>query len=335
MKKKITVGSGGLLLAVMIAWFSGPKAAYPPFDNEPLKTRWSVEHLDSIIAEKEKSIEHLKEDNQARVIWADTIKAKTEYSIVYIHGFSASQGEGEPIHRLVAKEMNANLYLARLRDHGLDNRDAFREATPGQWIADAKEAIAIGKSIGDKVILMSCSTGGTLSIYLAAQDTELHSLILLSPNIAIYDKNARMLTGPWGESIAEQLIGEYREVPREKTHPYWSGTYHTNGLIALQALIDNTMKEEIFSKISLPVFMGYYYKNDEEQDKVVSVKAMLEFYDEISTPTKLKRKVAFASAGNHVISSQFKNDNWEEVLDSTLSYLRFIRDLPMIEDQSL
>jgi hypothetical protein len=42
----------------------------------------------------------IKPDNEARVIWAnDSLKNKTEYALVYLHGFTASQGEGDPVHR--------------------------------------------------------------------------------------------------------------------------------------------------------------------------------------------------------------------------------------------
>ena len=64
-----------------------------------------------------------------------------------------------------------------------------------------------------KVILMSCSTGGTLSIYLAAKfPDQVHAQILYSPNIAIADPTAKMLTGPWGEAMLSSIVGEYRVI---------------------------------------------------------------------------------------------------------------------------
>ena len=57
------------------------------------------------------------------------------------------------------------------------------EDLQGDLIHEAKEAIAIAKAIGDKVIVIGCSTGATLTLYLAAKDQDLAGLILLSPNI--------------------------------------------------------------------------------------------------------------------------------------------------------
>jgi hypothetical protein len=86
-------------------------------------------------------------------------------------------------------------------------------------------------------------------------------------------------------------------------------------------MIDRTMTDEVFSKITLPIYMGYYYKNEDEQDKVVSVNAMKDFYNKISTPAELKAQHAFSTAGNHVISSKYKNDNWLEVYDSVSEWV--------------
>ena len=318
MVRKLTYGFFLFLILLFIVWILGPRAKYDQIDDRPSTIYYEIESLDSIIAVRESQITNLKKDNEARIVWNDTIPHKTEYSFVYLHGYTASQGEGAPIHTNLAKQHSANLYLARLKDHGIDNKEAFKNLTPQDWVDDAKEAIAIGKSIGEKVILVSCSTGSTLSILLAAVDKDIHALVLLSPNIKVVDKSSALLTGPWGRQLLYTLIGEYIDRP---SNQYWSGTYHLNGLIALQYLLEETMHNETFQKITQPVYMGYYYKNEEEQDQVVSVPAMLKFYEEIKTPENLKRKIAFGNAGSHVISSKYKNENWSDVEKSIDDFL--------------
>ena len=212
MGKKILWGILITLALLLIIWFLGPHARYEPVDTLPISLDWAIDDLDSIIYAKETQVAHLKDDNEARIIWADSSHSQTPYSIVYIHGFSASQGEGDPIHRGLAESLGANLYLARLKDHGLDYDDAFINLTPADLIDDAKEEIAIGRIIGEKVILASCSTGGTLSIALAPNDPSIHSLVLMSPNIRIKDPNVSMVTGPWGRQLIKTILGEYRLV---------------------------------------------------------------------------------------------------------------------------
>ena len=322
MIKKILWGILIFLALLVVVWILGPRVQYDAVDlTRPATLDLAIGDIDDYLRTKEARIEFLKEDNAARVVWADSSHQKPPYSVVYLHGFSASQGEGDPIHRLIADSIGANLFLARLRDHGLGTKEAFRDVSPQDWIDDTKEALAIGRLIGEQVIVVSCSTGGTLSLPLAPVEESLHSLIHLSPNIEIADPNAAMITGPWGGHIIESLVGEYRMVDSTQLSQYWSGNYHIDGLKALQGLIDQTMTDDTFKKITTPIYMGYYYKNEQEQDPVVSVDAMLEFYDAVGTPSDQKHKTAFANAGDHVVCSKYKNENWQDVYDDIMAFL--------------
>ncbi len=322
MLKKILLSIFAFITLLVIIWILGPRVQYQTIDNAPIALDWPLDQLDSIIASKEFGIPDLKEDNEARIIWADSSHVQTEYSVVYLHGFSASQGEGDPIHKNIGASIGANVYLARLRDHGVKNKDVFKELTPQDLIDDTKEAVAIGKLIGQKVILMSCSTGGTVSIAVTPEDDAIHSLVLMSPNIRIKDPNVQLMTGPWGAQIIKAMVGDYRIVDAADEKQYWTGNYHVDGLLALQALIDQSMTDETFEKINIPVFMAYYYKNEEEQDQVVSVDAMKEFLRSINTPEPYVKEIPFANAGSHVISAASRNENWKDIQDSIEVFLK-------------
>ncbi|MEI9959446.1 MAG: alpha/beta hydrolase [Ferruginibacter sp.] len=102
--------------------------------------------------------------------------------------FSASQEEGNPVHRDIAKTFGCNLYLSRLAEHGIDTTEQLLNLTADNYWESAKQAFAIGKQLGNKVILMGTSTGGTQAIQLAAAyPNDIAGLILYSPNIAIND----------------------------------------------------------------------------------------------------------------------------------------------------
>ena len=79
------------------------------------------------------------------------------------------------------------------------------------------------------------------------------------------------------------------------------------------------MKPAIFKKISDPVFIGCYYKNEEEQDNVVSVAAMREFMDQISTPAADKQLVTF-DAKTHVIAAGCQSQDLEKVREATFAF---------------
>ena len=64
--------------------------------------------------------------------------------------------------------------------------------------------LLIGRLIGNKVVVMSCSTGSTLALYLAAKNHEwIDGLICYSPNIDTYDQATHLVDGPWGLQIAQ------------------------------------------------------------------------------------------------------------------------------------
>src|SRR5687767_13606952 len=173
-----------VLLILVIAYLGGPRPASPDYSSDMPQVPGTPRLLEQYVATREAQ-HKLKRDNEARIIWAnDSAKTKTHYSMVYLHGFTASQAEGEPVHRDIARKFNCNLYLSRLAEHGIDTVDAMVNLTVDKYWESAKEALAIGKQLGDTVILIGCSTGGSLALKLAAEYPEIHALILLSPNIA-------------------------------------------------------------------------------------------------------------------------------------------------------
>jgi esterase/lipase len=291
------------VLFVLLAGFYliGPSPKRSVFDNQPLVSTGKLPETDNPTG--------LKPNNQARIIWADSSRQKTAYSIVYLHGFSASPMEAEPLHRNFAARYGCNMYLARMKEHGIDNKDAFATLTAADMVNSAKEAIATGKKIGEKVILMSCSTGGALALYLSAADPDIYANILFSPNIALADPNAFVLTGPWGLQIAKMMVGTHRSWTPENDSiaRYWTSKYRVEGVIALKQLLEQSMSKSVFEKVRQPVFMGYYYKNEKEQDQTVSVPAMLKMFDQLGTAGDKKVKVALPNAGTHVICSKWSS----------------------------
>lgn len=313
----------GLFLLLLVAvYFAGPTPEkFTPDTTLPSVTA-DFAALEKHIAEKENSFKALRPNNEARIVWADSNQTKTEWSIVYLHGFSASWKEGDPVVLDMAKRYNCNLYLSRLYAHGLDTAENMLNLTADKFLQSAKEALAIGKAIGEKVLVVTCSTGGTLGLYLASGVGNIDALVLYSPNIKIYDPTAAMLDKPWGLHIARAVTGTnyHSWKATDKKKKYFTTHYRMEALVALQSLISHTMKKETFEKITCPVFLGYYFKNKEEQDKVVSVKAMLKMFTQLGTAPELKRETSFPEAGNHVICSAFNSKDIEGVERETFKF---------------
>ena len=293
------------IMVLTIVYLFGPKPKHPKY-NAQLPVVPEAPLLDSFLLQHEKPFD-VKPENEARVVWYDSAHRKTPYSIVYLHGFTASQEEGDPVHTDIAKRFGCNLYLARLSEHGLkDTVNALKNFTADQFWESCKEALAIGKQLGDKVILMSTSTGGTGALKLAATYPEVAALVLMSPNIAIKDPNAWLLNNPWGKQIAKLVKGGnyiYSSNQTDQYKKYWNSKYRIESAVELEEMLETSMNKKTFSKITQPLLLLYYYADDEHQDKVVSVKAMKKMFEQIATPDARKQSIAVPGAGNHVLGS--------------------------------
>jgi esterase/lipase len=306
---------GIILLLFIITYFLGPKPSYPKYSLELPVVPDSAAELVNFVANQEHT-HKLKQDNEARIIWAnDTTKASTEYAVVYLHGFSGSLGDGDGIHRDFAKKFGCNLYLARIEDHGVDTTEPLMQLTADRMWNSAKEAYAIGRKLGKKVILLSTSTGGTLALKLAAEYGDIAGLLLLSPNIAINDSKAWVLNNHWGLQIARMIKGKYMQGKDTAVRlvQYWNNTYRMEAAVQLEELLETTMKESTFEKIKQPVLMLYYYKDEEHQDPVVKVSAMKRMFQQLGTPDSLKREVPIPNAEAHAIGSTMKSKDVESV----------------------
>ena len=174
------------------------------------------------------------------------------------------------------------------------------------------------------MVLISTSTGGTLSLYLASKHEDVAGLLLYSPFVGLKNPMMNQITTPEGREMFKSMIGgEVQQMDRpEPISKYWSTQYHINAYVALIGMLQQTMVTETFEKVNCPVFMAYYYKNETEQDQVVSVPAMLEMYDQISTPEDKKVKQAFPETGNHVIASELRSKDWESVLEASKMFIQ-------------
>lgn len=318
-----------IIIVVVVAYGVGPKPHKPDFKIQEITLPASLSDLEKQINDSEKSVKGLKPDNQARIVWADTTKKeKTKVAILYLHGLLASQGEGAPVHTDLAKKYNANLYLARLSEHGIDRGDSsLISLTADNLEASAERAFEIAKKLGDEVVVIGTSTGAVLALFLTSRHPEIKAIALYSPCIKLYNPTATLLNKPWGLQIGRMASGGLviSDSAESKEHAnYWTLKYRVEAVVALVNLYSNTMKPEVFSKIKCPVFMAYYYKNEEEQDKTADVPSMLKMFDELATPEELKVKMAFPESGKHVIASKIRSGDWQGVERETDKFLKEI-----------
>ncbi len=291
-----------VVVSLLVIYRVGPRLVGEASDNHLPLLKYDITSVEDYVNEYEAKFE-IKKDNEARILWSDSTHQQTDYCLLYLHGFSASWYEGYPVNTDFVQHFKCNAYFARLAEHGIVDEAPLLNMTPKRLYDSAKEALLVALTLGKKVIIMSTSTGGTLSLMLAADYPDLVSgLFLYSPNVKINKSTSLLLTKPWGLKIGEWSEGgamrHLEGSPLE--HQYWNLDYRMEAVVYLQQLIDERMNDTTFAKVKCPVFLGYYYKDKKHQDDVVSVDALLEMYDALGS--EKKQKMAFPNAGRHTIA---------------------------------
>lgn len=301
-KHRILSAAGTIVILLTILYLTGPRPEKPALSTAFPTVPSSLIALQDSINTAEQKLGNVKKDNEARIFWhADTI-ARTEYVLLYLHGYSASRLEGEPVTTDFAARYGCNLYAPRLCAHGLDAKEPLLDMTAECLWESAKNALAIAEKLGDRVIIMSTSTGGTLALYLAATYPEkVTALINISPNILPADFGVKLLDGPWGLQIARLVMGgKYMPINPDSYHPEaWSEGARLESTVQLQVLVDATMNRKTFEKITAPSLTLSYYKDKEHQDGTVRVSEIRKMVSELGTSARENVYVELPEVGVH------------------------------------
>ncbi len=259
-----------------------------------------LDDLERFIARREAKHPDIKPGAAKGIVWADPVnKDKRPISIVYIHGFSASRGEMYPVFDEVAQDLGANVFYTRLTAHGLTHGEDFYSVTPQDWIDDAREALAIGRKIGHKVVLVGMSTGAPLAIHLAMENldrNDIAALVLLSPNHYPADKKVMFASGPLGWIVARLTIGTHRVLnPMTKAQAQvWTPKYRAEGVTAMVNLVTYVYYLDL-SKIKVPVLTLFSHK-----DMIVNTDLVESRHAEFGSI--FKRIVDLPEARNHYLA---------------------------------
>ena len=289
-----TLGFGLLALvlavAALLVWPADTKMTAPRFDAAALP-----DDLDTWLADRESLLDDLTPGTAKRIVWAGETGAKTPLALVYVHGFSASSEEIRPTPELVAQNLGANLFYTRLAGHARGFAP-MGQATPDDWITDLAEALAIGARLGDRVIVISTSTGGTIALaglgtpHLRAAlpgADRVAGLALISPNLKIANEtNGRLLDIAFSNHWIPLVKGnEYSFTPANDGHAkYWTTRYPMDAVFSM-AKIMRVARAVDTGTMTIPALMIY-----SPQDRVVDPNAALDFMRGWGGPVTLSEK---------------------------------------------
>ncbi len=267
----------------------------------------------------------LRPDMEKKIVWSNPRAPQiTPYSVVYLHGFSASRQEIDPFCEQLAFELRANLFLTRLAGHGRDG-EAMAEPEVKDWLRDTLEAYAIGERLGRKVIVVGTSTGASLALWLALREEvkNLHALVLFSPNFSPRNKLAGLAAGPWGDQITRLLVGPYREFqPESPEHAKgWTTRYRSEAVPTLMGLVKLVERLPLHT-LTTPTFVAY-----SPNDKVVDVSQIERRFTELgSMPKVLMPYEEPGDPSYHVLAGRILSPRNTESLLQEVS--RFLHKLP-------
>lgn len=250
----------GLALAM---WVFGP---YEPVEystdfDESLLAKGVAPYL----AAQEARFDDIKPGSEKRVIWAGGEGEKTPYVVVYFHGFSANAQEIRPVPDNVAEALGANLVFTRFQGHGRDSA-AMAQATVAGWMADAAEALAVARTVGDRVLVMTTSTGGTiaaLALHTPDLQKDVAGVVFVAPNFGVNNPAARLLTLPavrfWGPIVAgsEQSF----EPLNEGQAAEWTTRYPTIATLPMAASVQEAVDRD-YSDVRVPAL--FHYADDDQ-----------------------------------------------------------------------
>ena len=190
-----------------------------------------------------------------------------------------------------------------------------------------KRQIEIGSRIGQKVILISTSTGGTLSAISALNDYLSNTIlgyIFISPNFGINHKLANLISWPYSEYWLHLLIGKVRTIkPRnELDKKFWTLSYPTKALIPMARLVKKINNED-FSNVNNPAL--FYFSMD---DKVVEPKKTVKFSKNWGGKTKtINVKMSeFDDKYSHVIAGDILSPQQTNIARKKM--VKWIKSLP-------
>jgi len=296
----------GLLLALAALFFLGPVNEFGP-DTPTARQAppTALADLDPWLQTSESKFEGLRPGTAKGVVWASADKQQTPWSVVYIHGFSATRLETAPLADQVAKALGANLFYTRLSGHGLPGQ-AMGEASAQDWMADTLEAVRIGKTLGRKVLVISCSTGSTLSTWLGTtpQAADVSAFVFISPNFGLKNKMSELINGHWGQQIATAISGD--TIRYEQTDPRevvaWTGSYPTKALFPMMALVKKVRDSDL-SAFQKPVLVLY-----SAADQTVDPEEIKATVARLGSQQKSIDAVTYSqSKGQHVLAGDIRD----------------------------
>jgi len=249
--------------------------------NEQLPFSQYIEACRALITERRQDLSGTPEQVE-RIIDANTpfelrpaAGTRSRYGALLIHGlFDCPFSHRDLGEKLQAKGIFCRSIL--LPGHGTRPSDLLH-ITYHDWLQTVRYGIKKLREEADEIILVGFSTGATLSIYHALQDSHIAGIILLAPAIRIKAPVDAMIH--W-QYLTRWLHTRKKWIIRAKEVDYVK--YHSlpfNPVFQLSKLIDAIDERHSTHPLTCPVFMTV-----STEDETISSQAAMNFFTGLSNP---------------------------------------------------
>lgn len=212
----------------------------------------------------------------------------TAKACLLIHGFTACPYEMRELGELLYHK-GYNVYGVRLAGHGTVVTD-FKKYGAADWKKSVRKGMAIAALLGEEVIVIGESMGGSLATWLGAEFPEFVSkIILCAPCFQIANPYAGLTLSRWVRGL---LPDNDMGVTYEWQFDYWYRVIPTSGVAELVKIAAETRR--LGPKISVPVTII-----QAANDQVVRPKGAVRFFDTLSQLDDAQKKLILFKEGHH------------------------------------
>lgn len=301
----------GLLAVLTGCQFSVPEVSLP--------SGWAgltPEQAEAKITAQEAAFPQLRPQYAKTVTWAQPgRKVKTPVALVYLHGYAASHRELAPVPDRVAQSLGVNVFYTRFTAGGL-GADAYKNIPLSAWENDAAEALAVGLTLGERVVLVAVSTGAPFAAWLAASsyNDKIAGLILVSPNFGPKDPLAELVLSPLGPWLVGLTQGEYRSYTplNAQQEALWDVKTHSSSVVTMMQAValGRAVPGEL---ITAPVLVV-----NNLDDHLVNQQKTLEAVAKWASKTKVVAHLSGDPLWNHLLAGEAMNPQGNQPLQDLM-----------------
>lgn len=221
----------------------------------------------------------------------------SDKAVLLIHGFTACPWEMADLGEFL-QQQGINAYAMRLAGHGTKPEDLLNIKWQ-DWYQTVEEGLNLTRLLGKEVYVMGVSTGGALTVKLAAEHPEeIRGVVCLAPAIYLADWKSS-LTG-----IVRFFVKFNVRPLKEEFKPYY---YEERAMSAIYQLVKLTRHvRRIADKVTIPILIV-----QSRADKTVKPKGAEFLYNEVASQDK---NIFWLEDAPHVLTTQ-ENPREKEVFE--------------------